>query len=212
MSTPALVCFAVAQEAKAFRSLALSSRVRVVITGMGSRNAEKAIGAAIDESEPSQVFTCGFAGALDPALRIGDVLFDTPDAVLAERLVSCGARPGKFHCAERVAITAAEKAALWRRTSASAVEMESAVIQRVCERIGVPCTTVRSISDIAGEDLPLDFNRLLTADQRLSPLKLGVAIVTAPQKLPALMRLGKNSAVAATRLAAVLDQVLGRAA
>jgi nucleoside phosphorylase len=143
------------------------------------------------------VFSCGFAGALDPALRIGDVVCakDTPVP---------NAKAVTFTCAERVAITAAEKSALRERTGADAVEMESAVIERVCRESGVACIVLRAISDSAGEDLPLDFNRLMTAGEKLSSLKLAFAILRSPQKIPGLMRLGRNSALAAQRLAEVL--------
>jgi adenosylhomocysteine nucleosidase len=201
-SAPVLVCFAVPQEAKPFlKRIRGREDVRCLITGMGARNAEAGIREVLKEVLPSQVFTCGFAGGLHPDLKIGDVLcaHDSPVP---------GARPVKFTCAEGVAVTVAEKAALRNQTGADAVEMESAVIERVCRESGIPCATLRAISDTAHEDLPLDFNVLMTADQKLSPLKLALAIVRAPQKIPALMRLGRNSALAAKRLADALIAVL----
>ena len=202
MSAPVLVCFAVPQEAAPFRKLVRNRpEVRVLITGMGRRNAERPVRAAIDQLRPSRVFSCGFAGALDPALRIGDVVCakDTPVP---------NAKAVTFTCTERVAITAAEKSALRKQTGADAVEMESAVIESVCRELGVPCVVLRAISDLAGEDLPLDFNALMTPDQRLSSLKLAFAILCAPQRIPGLMRLGRNSAVAARRLAEQLAAVI----
>ena len=73
---------------------------------------------------------------------------------------------------------------------------------------GVECVTLRAISDTADEDLPLDFNALMTAEEKLSPLKLALAVLKAPQKIPALLRLGRNSATAAARLAEVLQRTL----
>lgn len=202
MSAPVLVCFAVPQEAKPFQKLARHhSNVRVLLTGMGARNAERAIRIALNDIHPAAVFTCGFAGALNPDLRIADVV--GPSAALV-----VGARPAVFILSERVAVTAAEKSALRARTGADVVEMESAIIERECQKAGVPCTTVRVISDEANEDLPLDFNALMTHDQRLSMARLIRAVLKAPQKTPSLMRLGKNSARAAGALAQVLDRAI----
>ena len=197
-----LVCFAVPQEAKAFQKLVRGrADVRVLITGMGARNAERAVREVLRELRPSRVFTCGFAGALNPELSIGDVV------CLREAPVA-GAKPAVFHCASRVAVTVAEKSTLRSQTGADVVEMESAIIARVCREAGVECVTLRAVSDTAHEDLPLDFNVLMTKDEKLSPFKLAFAVLKAPQKIPALICLGKNSALAAERLAEVLERGL----
>lgn len=202
MSKPVLVCFAVPQEAKPFLKLIGQDRdVRVLVTGMGARNAERSLLATLGTFSPRRVFTCGFAGALDPALQIGDVVCE-PGTVIA------GVRSVQFTCTERVAVTVAEKSALRASSGADAVEMESAVITRLCVARGLSCATVRVISDTAHEDLPLDFNSLLTKDDVLSPAKLALALLKAPQRIPALMRLGRNSALAAGRLAKVLHQAV----
>ena len=200
-----LVCFAVPQEARAFQKLVRGrADVRVLITGMGARNAGRAMREVLREVRPARVFTCGFAGALNPELVIGDV-------VCAREAPVVGAKPVTFHGALRVAVTVVEKAALRAQTGAEVVEMESAVIARICREAGVECVTLRAISDTAHEDLPLDFNTLMTAEEKLSPLKLALAILKAPQKIPALIRLGKNSALAAERLAEVLERAVGTA-
>jgi adenosylhomocysteine nucleosidase len=207
MSAPVLVCFAVPQEAKVFQKLAHNrDDVRVLITGMGARNAERSVRASLQSLRPSRAFSCGFAGALNPELKIGDVVFDVESTTghVADRIRAQGAKPVSFICTERVAVTMAEKTELRASTKADAVEMESAVIHRLCREAGVECVTLRAISDPAHEDLPLDFNALMTREQTLSPLKLAWAILKAPQKIQALARLGKNSAWAAERLAAAL--------
>jgi nucleoside phosphorylase len=209
MSAPVLVCFAVRQEAKPFQKFAASrADVQVLLTGMGARNAEQAIGSALETIRPARVFSCGFAGALAADLNIGDVVFETNDAAMAENLLHAGARAVRFHGADRVAVTALEKASLRTRTQADAVEMESNIICPACAQAGIPSATVRAISDTAPEDLPLDFNRLMTADSRLSGFKLMLALLQAPQRIPALLRLGNHSALAARQLAAVLARAI----
>lgn len=210
MIEPILVCFAVAREAKPFRQKMRSpGSVRTIVTGIGHRNAERAVAQAFKSARPSHVLTCGFAGALDPSLAIGDVTYQSDDPVMAPRLANAGARPIAFCCVDRVAVTAQEKAQLFASTSAAAVEMESGIISEFCASNRVPCSTLRAISDLAGEDLPLDFNKLAGPTNNLSPFKLALAILGAPHKIPALMRLGSNSAIAAKNLAHILDQALG---
>lgn len=204
-----LVCFALKEEAGAFEKFAKGSLdVSILISGIGRKNAESAINAALKDDSPRRVFTCGFAGALNPALRGGDVVFTTNDAGLQKRLIATGAKPAKFLCASKVASTAAEKLELHRTTSADAVEMESEVIQSICQERSIPCATVRVISDTANEDLPLDFNKLSNADLSLNYGKLALAVAKSPGKIPALLRLQKKCKFAAERLADVLRQVL----
>ena len=203
-----LVCFALPDEARYFKRTSASRNVNIRIHGIGKQNAGRAIRVALAESKPAFVFTCGFAGGLEPKLTHGEVLFETDHSEIRDRLIGAGAKPGKFFCADRVAVTAEEKWALWQKTGADAVEMESGVIREICCEQNIPCVTVRVISDIAGEDLPLDFNAIAKPDQSLDFGKLALAIVKSPGKIPALMRLGKQTSAAAKRLSEVLAAVV----
>jgi nucleoside phosphorylase len=211
MIAPVLVCFAVPQEARPFQKLVRNRRdVRVLITGMGTQRTARSLSATLDMEVPSRVFTCGFAGALNSALRVGDVVFDRAAVwpILQTTLESLGAKPVTFVCAAKVAITAADKNALRAASGADAVEMESRIIHDICAEHRIECVTLRAISDSAVEDLPLDFNALMTPDQTLSAVRLAWAILKSPQKIPALIRLGRNSALAAEQLAKVLARVI----
>ncbi|HET7625398.1 MAG TPA: hypothetical protein VFM25_09035 [Verrucomicrobiae bacterium] len=205
-----LICFAVKEEAAFALPLRIGKgQTQILVTGMGRRNASTRFRNALARIAPQRVITCGFAGGLNPALKIGDVLFDEDfDAGLGEALKSLGARPATFHCSTRVAVTALEKAELWRSTGADAVEMESSVIRTICREQGIPGATVRVISDTAQEDLPLDFNALMTAEQKISTLKLAGALLKKPRSVPRLLELQRNTRVAARRLADVLHGLL----
>lgn len=203
-----LVCFALKEEAAAFAKLAAGrADIRILITGIGRKNAEQAVGDLLTREPPRQVFTCGFAGGLNPELKLGDVVFLTVHSDLDRRLVQAHAQPARFFCAWRIATTIREKAELRKATGADAVEMESEAIHKVCRQRGIPCATVRVISDAANEDLPLDFNQLANADLSLHYGKLALALATSPGKIPALLRLQKNCRFASERLAAVLAKV-----
>jgi adenosylhomocysteine nucleosidase len=124
------------------------------------------------------------------------------------KLLAAGAKPARFHSVERIATTVGEKSKLRDQTRADAVEMESAAVHAICRERGIPCATVRVISDTAGEDLPLDFNQIARHDLSLDYLKLALAIARSPGKIRALMRLQRQTQTAAENLAQVLAKLL----
>ena len=238
MASP-LLTFAVKEESRPFQKLIGSrSDLQVLLTGIGKRNAERAIRGALGEPLPKLVLTCGFAGGLNPELATGTVVFSTDEEVRSRRgneadsplnvrppppyvggyesclsavLLAAGAQPANFHCAEKVVATAEEKRAIRQSMGADAVEMESGVIRAICREHNIPSATVRVISDAANEDLPFDFNRLMDANQNLSYGKLALASVKSPGKIGALLKLQKRTRLAAEKLAEVLVRVCQRA-
>src|SRR5262245_37359280 len=113
-----LVCFAVREEAAFALPLPkLTGGRDTIITGMGRRNASTRFSEVLERVNPDRVVTCGFAGALSPRLKIGDVLFEEDfDAGFGDALRSLGALNGRFYCSTRVAVTIAEKSELRRST------------------------------------------------------------------------------------------------
>jgi nucleoside phosphorylase len=200
----------VKEEAAPFLKLVKNNPgISVLVTGMGRKNSERALLQALPQILPGLVLTCGFAGALDPRLKIGDVVFEADaESRLAPTLQATGAAPAKFHCAPRVATTIAEKTALRKSTGADVVDMESQFIRQLCREKKIPSATLRAISDSALDDLPLDFNELMTKDDTLSFSKLTVALMKSPGKIPQLMQLQKNTRLAAQKLAGVLEKLL----
>jgi nucleoside phosphorylase len=202
-----LVCYAVKEEVGS-RVVALRG-AKVLVTGIGQRNAARGIEPGLADGPYRFVLTCGFAGGLDPVLKTGGVLFEEdPGLDLADRLRRLGAIPAKFHCAQRVAVTAQEKRVLRDSTGADAVEMESGVIRTLCHQKGIPSATIRVILDTATEDLPLDFNALMTSQDKLNLPKLVGTVLLKPQKIPALRRLQANTNLAREQLDKVIEGLL----
>ena len=209
-----LVCFAVKEEAKPFNQLIGSApHFRTLLTGIGSRNAEKAIRAALAQQKPDRVLTCGFAGGLRPDLAAGTIVFCADkETGLEPALLAAGARPARFHCVERVATTAEQKRALRQATGADAVDMESQVICAICREQGIPSAIVRVILDTADANLPFDFNQFLTADQELDIPRLTRKVLMSPGKIPALLQLQQEGKAASQKLGQVLAALLSKAA
>jgi nucleoside phosphorylase len=206
---PVLICFALKEEAAPFRKIAAGKTgITILLTGIGRQNAEKSLREFLATHSPKLVLTCGFAGGLNPDLKVGEVIFEIPQpSTFNLQLSTCGATPAKIFCADRIATTVAEKKKLRAETGADAVEMESAAIHVVCRERGIPCATIRVISDTANEDLPLDFNALSKPDKNLDFGKLFLAVAKSPGKIPALMRLQKKTKFAAEQLAEVLAKI-----
>ncbi len=181
----------------------------VWVTGMGAVNADRVGRVGLEKFRPERVITAGVAGALDPAHQIGDVFHDLDPGLEIESLLrSAGSRPGRILLSDRIAVTQAEKAALRASTGADLVEMESAVLRELAKAKGIPSATIRSVSDAATGDLPLDFNQFLNVDRQLNPWKLGLGILGRPSSIPALIALGRQTSLATNRLATVLHAVI----
>lgn len=210
VSGPILVCFAVREEAAFFRPAPGNSfHTEVLLTGMGKKNAEKTFEEKIKTIRPSLVLSSGFAGGLNPALSVGDVVFEEDCAAhLSAALPALGAIPARFYCANRVAVTAEEKQKLRQETGCDAVEMESSVIRQICRDRQIPNATLRVISDAAGDDLILDFNALMTREWKIDYFKLARVILRNPAKVPGLISFQRQTAQAARKLGSVLDNLL----
>ncbi len=199
-----LICVAVREEVG---QLIRASGAEILITGMGRRNAEACLRRRLASQPPALVLTCGFAGGLNPALPAGTVVFSEDEgAGLAKSLGALGALPVRFYCGEHVVSTAAQKLQLQQTTGADAVEMESEVIRTLCQQHHITSATVRVISDAAQQDLPLDFNALLTARHQIHFGKLAWALLRSPKTIPRLLEFQKQTTLARD----ALDQVLAR--
>lgn len=199
------------------------AQVGVVLTGIGPRQGALKISEIVWESNETVrvCISAGLAGALRPEYQLADVLAAravyssaTPgpresqvidcDPSLVALAGECGARiVARVYTADRVISTAGEKLRLG--AEADAVEMESFEIVKECMTYGARSVVIRAISDTAQEDLPLDMNRILTGDGRVSRSRVLGQLVRRPWALPGLLRLGARSKRAAEALAAFLD-------
>jgi adenosylhomocysteine nucleosidase len=169
------------------------ARWLLVANGPGPALAGKAL-----ETNPAvdAVISIGFCGALDPALRIGDIVVSGELKGVRASFIR-----GDVLSLDRVAVTAEEKRKLRDSTGAAVVEMESAAVAKKAREWGVPFRCVRVVSDTAGEDMPLDFNRYRDADGRFQRLRIAGAALARPfTALPGLVRLDRNCRHAAEQL------------
>ena len=173
-----------------------NSRWLLIANGPGPRLVERALN-EMRKQEVDRILSVGFCGALDPALQIGDIVVsgEVPKGLQASFV------QGDVVSVDRVAFTAREKCDLRAATGAAVVEMESAAVAQKAREWDVPFGCVRVVSDVAGEDLPLDFNRYRDADGRFERTRIALAALGRPfTVLPKLVRLDRNCRRAAERL------------
>lgn len=204
-----------------FRAAIGAANVEVILTGMGPANARRAteIGLSV---EHDACISSGFAGALKPEYKIADVLVASSvrkfggvesiqsDAALVENALRAnGAAEVKgFVCVDSVVETREDKRDL--AEFGDAVEMESYAVLAVAAQRKVPAVAIRAISDRLDQRLPMDFSGTIDQCGHVLKGRLARRIASDPLKIPALIRLGKQSQAAATRLAEFLEIYIER--
>ncbi len=170
------------------------TRWLLVANGPGPKLVERALER---KREVDRILSVGFCGALDPALRIGDIVVSGE----VPRGLQTSFVQGDVVSVDRVAFTAREKSDLRAATGAAVVEMESAAVAQKAREWDVPFGCVRVVSDVAGDDLPLDFNQYRDADGRFKRTRIALAALGRPfTVLPKLVRLDRDCRRAAERL------------
>jgi adenosylhomocysteine nucleosidase len=198
-----------------------AASVEVILTGMGPANARRAVEAALS-SEHVLCISSGFAGALRSEYQVADVLVASAvrlagkaetircDTTLVEDALRTNgvAEVKSFVSVERIAESPEEKAEL--AEFGEAVEMESYAVLAVAAKRMVPAIAIRAISDRFDQKLPLDFSGSIDECGHVMKGKLARQIASDPSKIPALIRLGKQSSAAAHRLAEFLENYVER--
>jgi nucleoside phosphorylase len=195
------------------------SSVGVVVTGIGPRAAKQAMIGAMRPGAAQQIhacMVCGLAGALRDGFARGEIVAARQvreaesqrvvesDAGLLARAIKIGARPVALCTAGYVAGTPEAK----RRMApmGEVVDMESYVVMEQAAERGIPALAVRSIGDLADEDMPADLARLVDSRGEINYWRASAAAMKRPHRLPRLIRFGRQSQRAAADLARFLDQ------
>jgi adenosylhomocysteine nucleosidase len=203
---------------RAFQTGSVAGRaVAWCVSGVGSAAAEAATRQLIAGHRPRAIVTAGFAGGLDPVLARGSILHASRvvrdgDATVVD-MARSGVSSGTLTIVsvDAVAATVEAKQALAERTGAHAVDMETHAVACVAAQAGLPCHSVRVVSDDAHESLPPEVARFAAAP---SPLRRLGEVVGAVGRRPAvardLWRLWEHAIVDSRTLAAAVADLVGR--
>jgi adenosylhomocysteine nucleosidase len=173
--------------------------------GAGAALAGAATEVGCTVCRPDVIVSMGFCGALDPELRIGEIfvataILGTGHASLPQLEKAAPHAVGPLASIDHVAQTSAEKADL-RKSGAAAVEMEAAGVAARASAHHVRFYCVRSITDLAGQDFVLDFNKALRSDGHFGTINLLTSAFENPrQAFPELFRLRRSSLIATRTL------------
>jgi len=180
----------------------------VVCGGVGAEAARRTAEAVIGIYRPGKIYSAGFAGALGPEGKVGEIVVprtvinagDGSRVELAEGegvLVSFGAVAG-----------VEQKAQLRKSYSAQAVDMEAAAVARAAELRGVEFGAVKAISDEYDFDFP-EMARFVDGTGQFSEMKFAGYAAVRPWLWRRLARLARNSWSASRGLCDRLERLQG---
>jgi adenosylhomocysteine nucleosidase len=176
----------------------------LVCGGIGAAAARRATEAVIVGFAPKMVYSAGFAGALDPRLKVGDL-------VIPERVINAGdasstvVNGGSGVLVSFGSVASSEQKAKLRESfGAHAVDMEAAAVARAAEARGVTYAVVKAISDEMDFDFPAT-ERFVDAEGKFSEGRFALFAALRPWLWTRVIRLAKNS----NRASCVLCDYLG---
>ena len=195
------------------------ARAGVRVTGIGRERIAAGVAQAAAEGATA-ILAAGFCGALDPALRAGDLHIAgefhanghsgdyscvPADAIPADARLTARLRAAAPDAAAGPSVTVAgiaqpdAKATLWQTGAGRSVNMEDYWAAQAAAGAGLPFASVRAVLDTAGQSLP----DCLTADGitgGAGTLRLALGVAGHPGRAPALARLARQSRQAQQRL------------
>ena len=176
----------------------------LVCGGIGMQAARRAAEAAIALYHPDLIHSVGFAGALYPALRAGDLF--SPSLVLDASDGSRSRLPG----ADGTLLTFMEvagvdqKSKLAQAYGAQAIDMEAAAVAASAAAHGIPFAVTKVISDELNFEMP-GMSAFIDAGGQFKTMRFTFFAVLRPWLWTRLAVLARNSSVAARALAARLQ-------
>jgi adenosylhomocysteine nucleosidase len=201
----------------------------VAEAGMGFFNATTAARQLISELRPDLLVSAGFCGGISAELRVGDVVLATGLAIVSEtglqevhvtipavsrEFVSRQAGEGQRVFAGLFATTRA----IMRKSRLAAllpvdatfpvVEMESAAVAQLAGENGIPFVGMRTVSDPFCEELGFSLDEFCDDRMRIRIPKVLLTVARRPRIIPQLIRLARNSRVAAASLSQAVERFL----
>lgn len=189
-----------------------STHLIVVRSGMGPENASAASKWLIGEGVAALAVS-GVSGGLSPDLAPGDlvladsVIQDDGNPVKETRegssacvdmaygaLMDRGipAYRGPIITVQRPVLSAGDKHALFAKTRALAVDMESAAVAAAAGNAGLPFLAFRAVCDAAGRSIPDDFLEFINQEGRARLFRLFRRLLLRPTLVSDLLRMNRD--------------------
>jgi nucleoside phosphorylase len=201
-----------------------SKEIILIQTGMGARNAETALEYAMKEQNPDLVLSVGFAGALYSGAAAGDLILASRITLLPEFVSGTGRQDScqievpnaeemqkrlsaKLKILQGCVLTisrfmkkAEVRKIMTERLLNPVCDMETFSISRLCMEKGLPFFAIRSITDLADEEIPYEFFHVTDESGNYSFSHALSMLIRKPGLIPRSLRLGRNSNIASKNL------------
>lgn len=191
---------------KGFLGTWLGHQVLVVQSGLGKRRARNLLGQIIESYSPTLVISFGFAGGLNPDLKLGDVLIakkvidisfksenqdhvvNSQQNLVSNKVVIANNMLGNFffkvHIGPLITSDIAvclprQKMNLGQNYYALGVDMETSALLEVANQNSVPLISVRGISDPVDQEL-VNFSPCFDENGNVSKIRAGWYVLTNP--------------------------------
>jgi nucleoside phosphorylase len=169
-------------------------------TGVGPKRASAGLGEALKEIRPERILVIGYAGAIDPGLKLGELvavsrarafsldkehpdweniqLGDELELADCQSLLDCAKsagliiRAGEAMTSPYVLGDPVHKRRLYEKFHASIIDMETAALAGVAACHAIPVSCIRAVSDEAGDAFlaPFSFDPAATIPVRAKRL------------------------------------------
>jgi adenosylhomocysteine nucleosidase len=205
-----------------FRRSRFTDRIHLIVvrSGMGSKNASAASRWLIGEGV-SGLAVSGVSGGLSPDLGPGDL-------VLADSVIQDDGNPvkemrqirsawvdmayrsliergmpvyrGPIMTVQRPVLSARDKHALYVKSRALAVDMESSAVAAAAGNAGLPFLAFRAVCDAAGRSIPDDFLDFINQEGRVRLFRLFRRLLLKPTLISDLLRMNRDFSTALSGL------------
>ncbi|WP_420346795.1 hypothetical protein [Pelagibius sp.] len=206
-----------------------SRQITVVCAGADSARAVQ-LAEDLVAGGATALLSFGIAGALHPALAVGDLVLakgvrspsgqhhschDDWHRTLHVRLHKGPAalHSGTIYGSTETLLTVAQKSRAHSTSACLAVDMESHAVAAVADRAGLPFLALRAIADTAGDALPALAARAVTPEGTADWQAALSGLARRPGDLPSMLRLAGRTRRALASLEAVsrdVEELFGR--
>jgi len=198
----------------------------LVRTGIGKNCALSALEQVLNLVNPSLILSIGYAGGLNPKLKVGDVILanhvlkinadfldvgsyaiDSKHLELLEGLNYPGKvkiYKGKLITVDQVIDSSAIKQELGLRYNALAVDMETAAFLAHATKKDIALLSIRSISDTAEQSL-INVSSFIGDDGEIAKLKAGWYAMTHPHSIKNFVSLQRQSQLATRNMTEFIE-------
>jgi len=190
-----------------------SKEIIVLHTGVGAKKCEERLTEFLLCNKPNVIVSSGFCGGTSDEQKPCDLViaenFSDKELTKRAREILNEVVIGRIFSADRVIDPAADRYAIGREQGAIAIDMETAIIARLCADFAIPMLALRVISDSPAAPFPAPPEVLFDIEtQRTKLTSLLGHLARNPKAASQLADFSKRIALVKTKLADALCTLL----